>query len=102
MEYKFFGLKLNHIARRYNEVADEQAKIASGQTKVPPNIFSRDVYKPLVVLKEASKPAPDTDTSPTGEPEPMQIDKEQGEATSSLRLVDPVPRVSSPRRTPSR
>jgi ribonuclease HI len=27
---KFFGLELNHITRRYNEVADELAKIASG------------------------------------------------------------------------
>jgi ribonuclease HI len=36
LEDKFYGLKLNHIARRYNETADELAKIASGQTTVPP------------------------------------------------------------------
>jgi ribonuclease HI len=29
LEDKFNGLKLNHIARKYNEVADELAKIAS-------------------------------------------------------------------------
>jgi ribonuclease HI len=35
LEDKFFGLELNHIARRYNETADELAKIASGRTTVP-------------------------------------------------------------------
>jgi hypothetical protein len=29
LEDMFFGLELNHIARRYNEVADKLAKIAS-------------------------------------------------------------------------
>jgi ribonuclease HI len=29
LEDKFHGLELNHIARRYNEAADELAKIAS-------------------------------------------------------------------------
>jgi ribonuclease HI len=40
LEDKFYGLELNHIARRYNETADELAKIASGQTTVPPDVFS--------------------------------------------------------------
>jgi hypothetical protein len=35
LENKFYGLELNHIARRYNETADELAKIASGRTTVP-------------------------------------------------------------------
>jgi hypothetical protein len=35
LEDKFYGLELNYIARRYNETADELAKIASGQTTVP-------------------------------------------------------------------
>jgi ribonuclease HI len=35
LEDKFYGLEINHIARRYNETADELAKIASGQTTVP-------------------------------------------------------------------
>jgi hypothetical protein len=33
LEDKFYGLELNHIARRYNETADELAKIASGRTE---------------------------------------------------------------------
>jgi hypothetical protein len=36
LEDKFYGLELNHIARRFNETADELAKIASGRTTVPP------------------------------------------------------------------
>jgi ribonuclease HI len=28
---KFYGIELNHVPRRYNEEADELAKIASGQ-----------------------------------------------------------------------
>jgi hypothetical protein len=35
LEDKFYGLELNHVARRYNETADELAKIASGWTTVP-------------------------------------------------------------------
>jgi ribonuclease HI len=40
LEDKFYGLELNHVARRYNETADELAKIASGRTTVPPDVFS--------------------------------------------------------------
>jgi ribonuclease HI len=40
LEDKFYGLELNHIARRYNETADELAKIASRRTTVPPDVFS--------------------------------------------------------------
>jgi ribonuclease HI len=40
LEDKFYGLELNHIARRYNETADELAKIASGRTTVPLDVFS--------------------------------------------------------------
>jgi ribonuclease HI len=35
LEDKLYGLELNHIARRYNETADELSKIASGRTTVP-------------------------------------------------------------------
>ena len=49
LEDKFYGLELNHVARRYNETADELAKIASGQTTVPPDVFSRDLHQPSVL-----------------------------------------------------
>jgi ribonuclease HI len=43
LESKFHGLELNHIARRYNEAADELAKIASNRTTVPPDVFAKDL-----------------------------------------------------------
>jgi ribonuclease HI len=56
LEDKFHGLELNHVARRYNETADELAKIASGRTTVPPDVFSRDIYQPSIKLDDAPKP----------------------------------------------
>ena len=56
LEDKFHGLELNHVARRCNENADELAKIASGRTTVPPNIFSRDIYQPSVKIDDAPEP----------------------------------------------
>jgi ribonuclease HI len=50
LEDKFYRLELNHIARRYNETADELAKIASGRTTVPrtssPEIYSNPQSRP--------------------------------------------------------
>ena len=48
LEDKFDGLELNHIARKYNEAADELAKMASAWAPVPPNVFARDLYKPSI------------------------------------------------------
>jgi hypothetical protein len=53
MEDKFYGLELNHVARWYNETADELAKIASGWTTVPPDVFSRDIHQPSVKIYDA-------------------------------------------------
>ena len=50
LEDKFHGLELIHIARRYNEAADELAKIASTRGTVPPDAFSRDLLEPSVDL----------------------------------------------------
>jgi hypothetical protein len=47
---KFYGLELNHIPLKYNEEADELAKIASARISVPPNVFARDVTKPSIDL----------------------------------------------------
>jgi ribonuclease HI/transposase InsO family protein len=76
LEDKFYGIELNHVPRRYNEEADELAKIASGQITVPPNVFARDVAQPSVNLEscpssyEESSGAP---SSPIGA-EPMDED----------------------------
>jgi hypothetical protein len=56
LEDKFYGLELNHIARRYNETVDELAKIASGQTTVPPDVFSRDIHQPSVKTDDTPEP----------------------------------------------
>jgi hypothetical protein len=48
LEEKFHGLELNHVARRYNEVADELMKIASSRATVPPDVFARDLYQPSI------------------------------------------------------
>jgi hypothetical protein len=56
LEDKFFGLELNHNARRYNETADELAKIASGRTTVPPDVFSRDLHQPSVKTNDTPEP----------------------------------------------
>jgi ribonuclease HI len=56
LEDKFYGLELNHIARRYNETADELAKIASGRTTIPPDVFSRDLHQPSVKTDDTPEP----------------------------------------------
>jgi hypothetical protein len=56
LEDKFYGLELNHIARRYNETADELVKIASGRTTVPPDVFSRDLHQPSVKIDDTPEP----------------------------------------------
>jgi hypothetical protein len=76
LEDNFYGIELNHVPRRYNEEADELAKIASGRITVPPNVFSRDIAQPSVNLEthpsncEEPLGAP---SSPTGA-EPMDED----------------------------
>jgi hypothetical protein len=56
LEDKFYGLELNHIARRYNETTDELAKIASGRTAVPPDVFSRDLHQPSIKIDDTPEP----------------------------------------------
>jgi hypothetical protein len=56
LEDKFYGLELNHVARRYNETADELAKIASERTTVPPDVFSQDLHQPSVKIDDTPEP----------------------------------------------
>jgi hypothetical protein len=41
---------------RYNETADQLAKIASGRTTVPPDVFSRDLHQPSVKIDDTPQP----------------------------------------------
>ena len=91
LEDKFFGLELNHIARRYNETADELAKIASGRTAVPPDVFSQDLHQPSVKFNDTPEPEapsvepeapsvqPEVPSAPEGEA--LRIEEEQSGAT---------------------
>jgi ribonuclease HI len=56
LEDKFYGLELNHIARWYNETVDELAKIASGRTTVPLDVFSRDIHQPSIKTDDTPEP----------------------------------------------
>jgi ribonuclease HI len=92
LEDKFYGLKLNHVARRYNETADELAKIALGQTTVPPNVFSRDIYQPSVNLNDAPEPE-GTSAQPevplAAEGEALRVEIERSGVTPNLNWQTP-------------
>jgi hypothetical protein len=77
LEDKFYGLELNHVARLYNETTDELAKIASGRTTVPPDVFSRDLHQPSVK------------TDDTPEPEKASAQPEAPSARSEVPLARP-------------
>jgi ribonuclease HI len=90
LEDKFYGLELNHIAPRYNETADELAKIASGRTTVPPDVFSRDLHQPSVKIDDTPEPE-----APSAQPE---VPSAQSEAPSARPEVPSArPKVSSAR-----
>jgi hypothetical protein len=83
LEDKFYGIELNHVPRRYNEEADELAKIASGRVTVPPNVFARDIAQPSVTLE----PQPSNCTEPSGAPSSPAGAKPMDEDTSNEAFV---------------
>jgi hypothetical protein len=85
LEDKFYGLKLNHVAQRYNETVDELAKIASGRTTVPPNVFSRDIYRPSVKLNDAPEP----EGTSAAEGEALCVEIERNGVTPNLNWQTP-------------
>jgi ribonuclease HI len=84
---KFYGLELNHVARWYNETADELAKIASGRTTVHPNVFSRDIYQPSAKIDDTPEPR-ETSAQPevpsAAEGEALRVEGEQNGVTPNL------------------
>jgi ribonuclease HI len=80
LEDKFYRLELNHIARWYNETADELAKIASGRTTVPPDVFSRDIHQPSVETDDTPEPeeaSAQPEVSSTAEGEALRVEGER-------------------------
>jgi hypothetical protein len=95
VEDKFYGLKLNHVARRYNETTDELAKIASRRTTVPPNVFSRDIYQPSVKLNDAPEPeeaSVQPEVPSVAEDEALRVEIEQSGVTPNLNWQTPYPK----------
>ncbi|XP_066354560.1 uncharacterized protein [Miscanthus floridulus] len=95
LEDKFNGLKLNHVAWKFNKVADELAKMASAQAPVPPNVFARDLPKPSIdyasIVEEGPlvKPtigleAPSINKTPSAEPKVMEVNMEPPEANQGM------------------
>jgi ribonuclease HI len=91
LEDKFYGLELNHIARCYNETADELAKIASGRTTVPPDVFSQDLHQPSVKIDDTPEPgAPSAQPEATSaQPEVPTAQSEAPSARSEASSVQP-------------
>ncbi|XP_066358161.1 uncharacterized protein [Miscanthus floridulus] len=91
LEDKFDGLELSHIARKFNEAADELAKMASARALVPPNVFTKDLHKPSIdyasaveegppVEPTAGLKAPSVAETPSAEPEVMKVNTEPPKA----------------------
>jgi hypothetical protein len=99
LEDKFYGIELNHVARRYNETADELAKIASGRTTVPPDIFSRDLHQPSVKTDDTPEPekASARPEAPSAQPEApsalegeaLRVEEERSGATPNRNWQTP-------------
>jgi hypothetical protein len=84
LEDKFYGLELNHIARQYNETADELVKIALGQTTVPPDVFSRDIHQPSIKIDDTPEPeeaSAQPEVSSAAEDEALRVGGEQNGVT---------------------
>ena len=79
LEEKFHGLEHRHTPRKYNEVADELAKIASTRAEVPPDILTLDLHEPSVKYEETTTPSGAEVPGPSDleQPEAMQVDTDQ-------------------------
>jgi ribonuclease HI len=94
LEEKFYGIELNHVPRRYNEEADELAKIASGRITVPPNVFARDIAQPSVTLEST----PRTARNPQGLPRIRQARSPWMRTPRTRRMCSPSSRGTAPAR----
>jgi ribonuclease HI len=92
LEDKFYGLELNHIARRYNETVDELAKIASGRTTVPPDVFSRDLHQPSVKTDDTLEPreaSAQPEAPSAAEGEALRVEEERNGVTPNRNWQSP-------------
>jgi ribonuclease HI len=92
LEDKFYGLELNHVARLYNETVDELAKIASGRTMVPPDVFSRDIHQPSVKTDDTPEPgeaSAQPEAPSAAEDEALRVEGEQNGVTPNRNWQTP-------------
>jgi ribonuclease HI len=92
LEAKFYGLELNHVARRYNETVDELAKIASGRTTVPLDVFSRDLHQPSVKTDDTPEPgeaSAQPEAPSAAEGEALRIKEERNGVTPNRNWQTP-------------
>jgi hypothetical protein len=92
LEDKFYGLELNHVARWYNETANELAKIASRRTTVPPDVFSRDIHQPSVKIDDTPEPeeaSAQPEVSSAAKGEALRIEEEQNGVTPNRNWQTP-------------
>jgi ribonuclease HI len=88
LEDKFYGIELNHVPRRYNEEADELAKIASGRITVPPNVFAQDVAQPSVNLKPYSSNHEEPSRAPSSPTGVKPMDEDPSNEAYVLSLLE--------------
>ena len=91
LEDKFDGLELNHIARRFNEDADELAKMALARALVPPNIFARDLHKPSIDYASAAEEGPPVE--PTAGPEAPSITETPAAEPEAMEIIAEPPKA---------
>jgi transposase InsO family protein len=88
LEDKFYGIELNHVPRKYNEEADELARITLEWITVPPNVFARDIAKPSVDLGTL----PSSQEEPSGAPSNLAgaepIDEDPSNEAFVLALLE--------------
>jgi ribonuclease HI len=92
LEDKFYGLELNHIARQYNETVDELAKIASGRTTIPPDVFSRDIHQPSVKIEdtpEHDETSAQPEVPSAAEGEALRVEGERNRVTPNPNWQTP-------------
>jgi ribonuclease HI len=92
LEDKFYGIELNHVPRRYNEEADELAKIAPGRITVP-RTFSPEISpSPL----SPSSRTPRTTRNPRGLPRIRQAQSPWMRTPRMRRTCSPSSRGTVP------
>jgi ribonuclease HI len=88
LEDKFYSIELNHVPRRYNEEADELAKIASGRITVPPNVFVQDVTKPSINLELISSNQEEPSGAPSNPVGAKPLDEDPSNELFVLSLLE--------------